>query len=724
MRIAYLNIWGETASETHTGHTLKIVAKRLGIEIIPCRNSADVEACAPDFAIVMSRTQAKLTRCPTYVCVNEPSTVYFRDPKILQNFLTFDGYLALADSLKHFTQHAMVGIGRTVPVGTYYNSAHRQDKHKEDEATLHALLTSGTAKVTYFGTNWDARRIAFFHMFGNWNGAEIYGPEKNWSAFAIPNYKGEVAYDGVGVQEVYRRNGIGLNVLGDHHLQEDVISNRVFEITSVGAVCISCRMPWLEKEFGDSLYYIDQNSTNTHLLEQVQAVYAHILAHPDEAFEKAQRARRIFEEKFSLDIMVQHAIEYHQARIAQKASAGNPLISVIIRSDGTNVPALQRALNSIAAQECGRFQVLVVSPKNITGLEANAIELKIIKGSAYADAYAHIKGDYVAFLREDHEWFAQHIRRHLDMQEEGAFTHSALVHDFGEVAPESAWIGNKEPRMVTHQLDVQGKDTQSALDLICFYGVLAPAALIKNIPPAPELGVASQEKDIVMHLLAHARPRQSFASTVLLHRKEMIEPGSADALEVSWLMLRHWRDKLNNGGANSAWDAMTGAGYRARAFRFDTQRNEQDGVVNDALKFSRFKAERLKPIALPWLKEQSFFRGGLTLTDEANLAMAMQTNETKHGVQGFIAFPQGHAENWPLEYLLVLEATVEKGQFAVHLMQNEKTLERYNIARSFPEGKSYRLEIPIYHRPEVVGLVIDISPNTVARITGIRAYEG
>src|SRR5262249_41281873 len=152
MRIAYLNVWGSDASETHTGEALKKVAKQLGAELFPCRNSAEVEACRPDFAIVMSRTQAKLTRCPTYACVNEPSSVYLREPNLFVSLLTFDGYFALADTLKSFTEHALYGIGRRQEIGTYYNTAPRSDK---DSAPVREALFSGTAKLTYFGTNWD-----------------------------------------------------------------------------------------------------------------------------------------------------------------------------------------------------------------------------------------------------------------------------------------------------------------------------------------------------------------------------------------------------------------------------------------------------------------------------------------------------------------------------------------------------------------------------------------
>jgi hypothetical protein len=721
MRIAYLNVWGETASETHTGETLKIVAKRLGVDIVPCRSSEDIDACHPDFVIVMSRTQAKLTRYPTYVCVNEPSTVYFREPKLLHYFYSFDGYLALADSLTQFTQHALQGIGRHEAVGVYYNSAHFQEA---DSLPVKDTLQSGKAKLTYFGTNWDGRRFSFFRQLGAWDGAEIYGPETNWRQFNIPAYKGEAPFDGVSPQNIYRRNGIGLNILGDHHLHEDVVSNRVFEIVSVGAVAVSCRMPWLEKHFGDTLYYIDQESTNARLLEQVQERVAHILAHPDEAFEKAQGARRIFEEKFSLDKMVANAIAYHKRHVVAHDHKVDPLVTVFIKSAGASMERLERALQSIAAQEKGRFQILLLAPKGFKPppFSSPFARVEVVESASYWDAFARMEGEYAAFLRVDHEWFPQHVSRQLGMLEEGTFLHSALVEKHDAPVQETAWIGNGEKRGIIKQLDVQDRDSRGALDLICFSGLFVSAKMIKTVaqstPPLPCL----EEKDIILSLMTSARARQTFSATVLLSKADEMKEAPLTALEWSWLALRHWRAGLHTDSANHLWDQMVDSGVRARAYRFETLRREEDGVQIDELKYSRFDREHLKPIALPWLKDKSFFRFGLNLADETGMAIAMQSGDGMQGVAGFIAFPGVDDFSIPQEYLLVLEAEVEKGQFAIQLLTNARTLERYNVARAFPAGKRYRYEIPIYYRPEINGLVIEVAANTNARITAIKAY--
>lgn len=74
--------------------------------------------------------------------------------------------------------------------------------------------------------------------------ARIDGPQASWRDERLASYAGPVAFDGVGPQRVYAECGLGLALMDERWQQEDVISNRVFEISSVGAVSICPDMPW------------------------------------------------------------------------------------------------------------------------------------------------------------------------------------------------------------------------------------------------------------------------------------------------------------------------------------------------------------------------------------------------------------------------------------------------------------------------------------------------
>ncbi len=730
MRIAYLNVWGKESSESHTGVMLQKVAKELGAELFCCRNSTEAEACNPDFVYVMSRTQAKLTRAPTYLCVNEPSSVYLREPGLFSAFLTFDGYFLLADSLRQFTENALYGSGRKIPIGSYYNTCPRM---KGEATSVQKALKAGKAKLAYFGTHWDGRRSNFFNNIGHWDDVELYGRKIAWEKWNLPAYKGEVAHDGVAVLEAYRKAGIGLNIQGDHHVQEDVISNRVFEITAAGAVCLSCRIPWLEKNFGDTLYYFDQETSDKRLAENIRALLDHIRANPEEAWKKAQAARKIFEEKFALEVLLQNAIDYHKARaerLKKYPRDKDPLISVVLRSDGKNMEGLTRALESVTAQERGRFQVILAKTapfphekafKEIAAKHAD-FEAMDAPQSPLWHALQKATGDYVALIDPAYEWFPQHITRLLEFTENGHdFAHAALVTESKGVVPETAWIGNEEHRKLSHQIDVMGKDYRSGMEMINPYGFLAAKKLFdERLLENPNLKTGEKEY-LIMALMARATPKHNYASTVLLHEAEK-QPRLLDLEAQTAIMLRLRRENPHTGAGNAFTEQLPEIGYRMRASRFETQRQERNGVIHDVLKHSRFDPLRLQPIPLPWVREGSFFHMGLNLSSDQQMLINVNTSETMRGLAGFIAFPQGEEAGIPVEYLLVIEAEVERGQFGVQLLHNNRTLERYSVARAFQAGKRYRLEIPVYYRPEVSGLVIEVQPGTSGVIRSITAY--
>ncbi len=727
MRIAFLNVWANKSAEAHIGEALRGVARGLGHELKPCVNSAEVEAFNPDFAIVLSRTQARLTRCPTYLAINEPASVYLREPGLFLSVLTFDGYLALADSLRGFLKNALHGIGRKEEVGEYYNTSARFDGGSEP---VRKALLEGKGRLTYFGTNWDGRRISFFKSLGQWEDVELYGRKEAWEQHKIPNYKGEVTFDGFSLHEIYRRNGIGLNIQGDHHVYEDVISNRVFEITAVGAVCLSARMPWLEKNYGDSLYYFEQEQSDLRLLENIRALLDHIHAHPEEAWEKAQKARRIFEEKFALDVLLEKTVSFHVKRreaFASRDRGRDPLISVIICSDGGNIKGLQKACGAIAAQDAGRFELVLVktAPFSFTPPASPFLVFKEVAAeegkTPLWQGLAATGGDHVAMLDEACEWFPQHVRRLLDTRlGDGDFAHSAVVEQCLSPPGETAWVGNNELRRLTCHLDVKGREIRNAAELIHPCGFLAPRRLLdEDLMDDPGLGKGAA-RYLVLSLLARARPVQNFAPTVLTSTAVLaaLQPSNE---EWTAIMLRLWRATSRNGGANTFLDQFPDAGFRMRARRYETRREEKDGVVHDRLSHSRFDPARLKPAPLPWVRAQSFFHLGLSLIDAAALSLSIKTSETMRGLAGFIAFPLAEDGGTPVEYLVVVEAEVERGQFSVQLLHNERTLERYAVARTFTPGKRYVLEIPVYFRPEVSGIVIDVSPNTTAHIRRISA---
>jgi spore maturation protein CgeB len=85
----------------------------------------------------------------------------------------------------------------------------------------------------------------------------------------------------------------------DTHLKAGAPSGRIFEAAAAAAVIISDKHPFVEKEFKNSVLYVDQ--TRDDLFEQIDTHMRWIKENPEAAKTKALQAHKIFLEKFTLE---------------------------------------------------------------------------------------------------------------------------------------------------------------------------------------------------------------------------------------------------------------------------------------------------------------------------------------------------------------------------------------------------------------------------------------
>ena len=238
----------------------------------------------------------------------------------------------------------MFGVGRDENPGFYYNTSQVTD--------LRMDWTGGASqglKVVYLGSNWDRRHLDLFRLLNRTGIIRIFGPESAWKQEDCPAYRGPLPFDGLAPQRSYARHGIGLALLADRWWQEDVISNRIFEIVSVGAVAICPDMPWTRKWFGNSVLYFDPADTSTDIAQQIVRHYEFCCANPKEARDIGEEAREVFQKHFSCDRLLTHLIDYHEkktaTRVLRRASVvRHPDVSVIVRCGGRPVSFIKRAV--------------------------------------------------------------------------------------------------------------------------------------------------------------------------------------------------------------------------------------------------------------------------------------------------------------------------------------------------------------------------------------------
>jgi hypothetical protein len=534
LRIAFLNPWTEKAENQEFAKN-RIAAERLGHEFIQCTNSADVEACAPDFVLAASLTQPKLNDFPHYGIIHAPLDRYFTTRPYFHNLLSYDGYLAIADTLNKLIRDVTFGTGRPRPVGFFYNTSNRCDISPD----LRGLIDRRALIITYFGTNWDNRHAFFFKNLSDSQGVQLCGPAKAWAQINQRSYGGSVPWDGTSVQERYAANGIGLCMLSDDHLRSDVVSNRVFEITAIGAIAFCCDTPWIRKYFGDSVYYFDQNLDGEALASAVLKLRDSVYSDPESAVEKAARARAIFEANFTSERLLGNVVRYHQelsashsAELGTAEELYSPFISVVIRCGSRELKYVQRALASIAGQNYGRFEVIFVRHQelDLTGLTASRppriASFRIVdcpggnrSDSLWAGLNA-VSGEYFCILDDDDWWFSDHFEKLFHPLPKAPVIKLLAYSGSVAVRPDAVPIagGGRDDRELRHFGIESLESWASATGTFasnCFVAssdLLTPRLLMS---PGME---SAEDSYLILSLMARAEPRFSYAATSVFDR--------------------------------------------------------------------------------------------------------------------------------------------------------------------------------------------------------------
>ncbi len=527
-RIGYMNPWRDKA-ENQAFQSLREGARRIGHEFIHVTTSEEVLAAKLDFVIAVASTQPKLTEVPTFGAIHEPRVRFWEKTEYFQNLLTYDGYMTIADSLRGFLNAFCAGAGKPQHVGFYYNTPQRQ----EISADIEALAAAGKLGLCYFGTNWDPRSRPLFRALVANDYMRVYGPEDSWAYLQGEGYYGSPVFDGSAVQKEYAAHGVGLALLSVGHALDDVISNRIFEISSVGAAAICPDIPWIRKYFGDNVYYFNPNGTIYEILSDIDTAMKAIAADPKDAAARARRARAVFEETFCAEVMVANAVQYFeewkQKGGRRKPAAESPLIDVIVRIGGRPVDVILRAIRSLEAQTAGRFRVVFIRYKPmdvsaITGMRWERIEsFEVIDclGGDRATTMTHgcksVKSDYFAFLDDDDFILPTHfdglIRQIPDARPGRLFAYSSFLHvkegentvDPDPDAPETRYIHlSLEPAM---------GDSWAILGCFAPNGFLASRELIQFLDLEGWKMHTAEDTLMIATLAAHSDPRFSYQAS-------------------------------------------------------------------------------------------------------------------------------------------------------------------------------------------------------------------
>jgi hypothetical protein len=160
-------------------------------------------------------------------------------------------------------------------------------------------------KLFYCGYNWDKRRGSehykeIYKLLDTKDYFEVYGVKQVWN-FMINSYKGLITIAPLEFIDTMQEKGITLVLHSNYHLKYGLPSNRIFEAAAANNVVISDMHPFIEREFGDCVYYVDFNADAKVVAGNIDKIVTHIKSDAKLGNQKAKCIHNVFSKKFTLE---------------------------------------------------------------------------------------------------------------------------------------------------------------------------------------------------------------------------------------------------------------------------------------------------------------------------------------------------------------------------------------------------------------------------------------
>lgn len=421
-RVALLDRHGEWWDQRERISRLRVAFARMGIEFASFAKSEEIDAFAPDCVLVASPQDPKLTKFPTYGLVDRPMHAFLNVPRFVRNILTYDGHLILSPVLRQIVGD-LAFSARKLDTGAAFFGITFPMTVLEPPALADPKLCYVASDLTR--TQYDV----LLERLAREGALRLHGAEGRWTGRLAGAYAGPLATDAEAICAAYRAAGAGLCLEACDDLNRH-ISPRLMEIVAGGAIAIANRSEHLAETFGDSLLYFDTAAGIDAAREQVLAHLAWVKDNPEEAQRKIIRAHRVFADRFAIERLVPNLVELHRKTLVAKGYVpapderpeAMPSVSIITRTGGRSRPFLERALDSLVAQNYPNLQVVFVLHRHFDWMDeliakyTPALKFKIVEALGSLRSTAIVRGmqavdtDLFGMLDDDDELLPNHLR--------------------------------------------------------------------------------------------------------------------------------------------------------------------------------------------------------------------------------------------------------------------------------------------------------------------------
>ncbi len=276
----------------------------------------------PDLVLSLQGDKISYPHAKHYIALTHGSNYYFTANAILpaKNLNEFDGYLVcFPDQEKLFSQCNY--LEKECFYMNWYTTCGRTNFNPPEQYKL--FYCGFNMANTNFGTKYKQlfSRLDKTHYFN------VYGQKNQWHH--TPNcYRGFIECDGNSLLKTMHNCGVTLILHAPDHFIGATPTARIFEACAASTVIISDRHPFIVKNFGDSVLYIDQDKSSDVLFQQIHNYMTWIQNNPKEALELAKKSHSIFLQKFTLEAQLEKLIELHKRVLSAQLPQGNKEILI------------------------------------------------------------------------------------------------------------------------------------------------------------------------------------------------------------------------------------------------------------------------------------------------------------------------------------------------------------------------------------------------------------
>jgi hypothetical protein len=249
-----------------------------------------------DLVITLHWESPKSTKHMTLSVLWHPLEHYHADFSRLEKVVKSDGFLLSGSSIidEYFL--------------TNYNKPFFSPFYTTLSNPIEQIIIRDNIKCFYIGINWEkiikkkSRYVNLLKNLDNENLINIYGPKVLegkivWEGYK--NYLHEIPFDGVSVIKYINEAGLCLVLNSSEHCKSGIVSMRIFEAICAGVPIIANKNDFLDKHFGNKIFYIDTNNEEQSFID-IKNIIEYIKTNKDEVYKNLQDVRNIFFKKFAL----------------------------------------------------------------------------------------------------------------------------------------------------------------------------------------------------------------------------------------------------------------------------------------------------------------------------------------------------------------------------------------------------------------------------------------